>query len=221
MHIETRRDSIRGCGWRKPGGLYLVAGGVMAGCGKLPIPLGVCPTCHAGVKPSRGWTWVDGDALVAGRPCAYDATRDCRPSCPMRGDVGQVGLLWVGGQFYKTPGDWLREAARLGVSRRIPAVPRGFVLGETWVFVAHRQCLPTAGVLVASDDAYKPGIFHAFKPSAVEYVVTGRESKKKLAALVERGITPVKVERVEEPRELPLVDDGLDVLRKLHGETRH
>jgi hypothetical protein len=54
--IETRYDRKRGCGWRKPGGLYLCADGVGGVCGKLPIPLDICPTCHGGIKFCRSWT---------------------------------------------------------------------------------------------------------------------------------------------------------------------
>jgi hypothetical protein len=49
---------------------------------------------------------------------------------------------------------------------------------------------------------YTPGIFHMFKPSAVEYVVKGDESDEKLADLEKRGITPVKVERLENQPDL-------------------
>jgi hypothetical protein len=68
--VKLSHEKPRGCGRRKPGGLYLVAPGDGAPCCKLPIKLDVCPTCHAGIKPARGWTWVDGDALLAtAGPC--------------------------------------------------------------------------------------------------------------------------------------------------------
>jgi len=59
--IEVRYESKRGCGWRKPGGLYLMADGPAELCGKLPIPLEICPSCGGGIKLSRGWTWVRGN----------------------------------------------------------------------------------------------------------------------------------------------------------------
>ena len=40
----------------------------------------------------------------------------------------------------------------------------------------------------------KPGVFSAFKPTAVEYVVRGDETKEELETKVKRGITPVKVQ---------------------------
>ena len=51
--IHKRVEGKRGCGFRKPGGLYMVSA-VSAPCGKLPTPLDICPTWgifHA-FKPS-------------------------------------------------------------------------------------------------------------------------------------------------------------------------
>lgn len=77
-----------------------------------------------------------------------------------------------------------------GVSRRLPgnSLPHGFVIGETWVMLAHRK----------GSENQTPAIFHAFKPAAVEYIVTGQETDKELAALGKRGITPVIVKREQE-----------------------
>lgn len=57
--IHTRVDKKRGCGFRKEGGLYLMAGTFSRECGRLPIPLDKCPTCNGGIKQTRGWTWID------------------------------------------------------------------------------------------------------------------------------------------------------------------
>ena len=125
--------------------------------------------------------------------CALKAQLSCN-SCALGGTAwGKVGLLWVGGQFYPKPSDWTAEALRQGVSRRIPALPKGFELGKTFVFVAHREAI-TLG-----PDEFMPAVFHVFKPRAVEFVVRGTETDDELAAIRKRGITPVRVERVEEP----------------------
>ena len=55
--------------------------------------------------------------------------------------MGRVGLIWVGEKFYPTPQDFCAEAEKMGISRRIPAVPNDFVLGETWVWLAHRKAI--------------------------------------------------------------------------------
>lgn len=197
IEIEIRQDKKRGCGWRKPGGIYLVSAGLAAPCGKLPIPLTVCPTCGNGVKPARGWTWIDGTTLA---------------KCPMSG-TPKVGLLWVGDKFY-SPDTFTREAAQQGVSRRISTIPKDFKLGETWVWFAHRKaitepcpdCKETSTSKCKRCDGdgsiYTAGIFHAFKPTAIEYVVKGDESDEELERIVKRGITPVRIEKVNETKPL-------------------
>jgi hypothetical protein len=191
--IETRYDHARGCGRRKPGGLYLVAPGADEPCNRLPIPLKRCPTCDHGIKFSRSWTWVNGAALLAMKPCDGNPA-DCL-TCPLSdaAAVGQekVGLLWVGEQHYPTPVDFTEEAMELGVSRRIKTVPRDFVVGETWVWLAHNHCIPT-------EDAWIAGVFRIFRPQAIEYVVKGDETEKELEKLIDRGITPVRVVPVED-----------------------
>lgn len=90
--IQTRYDQQRGCGWRTPGGLYLMAGGVAAPCGKLPLPLTTCPTCSAGVKFARGWTWVD---------------------------VGTEVITYEVRQSRRTPASWQRHCANRSRARSI------------------------------------------------------------------------------------------------------
>lgn len=204
--IQTRRDRKRGCGWRKAGGLYLVAEGVDRACGVLPIPLERCPVCNHGIKPSRGWTWVDVAPLIPrtdlGEIICRAPNGYCK-SCSFPRE-GKHGLLWIGEQFYATPQQWLRETASQGVSRRITALPNGFKLGETWVLVAHRKAI-VDGVFLGPEGPihhWIPGIFQAFKPSAVEYVVKDDDSEDKLKQLEKRGITPVRIERVEDQPEL-------------------
>jgi hypothetical protein len=210
MSIEVRYDRERGCGWRKPGGLYFVADGPGRDCGKLPIPLTVCPTCSGGIKPTRGVTWVDADKLTAAVECR--AEEQFCAACPLN-KMGRAILIWIGEAFYKRPGDWLKECGEQGVSRRVNALPTGFVIGETWILCAHRKgisarCEECTGSGVAEGEPceacegtgklYTAAAFHAFRPSAVEYVCTGTETDEELEALRKRGITPVRVERVEE-----------------------
>lgn len=215
--MEVLYESSRGCGFRKPGGLYLVARGIAEPCGKLPLRLDICPTCGTGIHPSRGWTWVSPGPLFRDRPCvgAMDEEQACS-GCPLA-DTGRehlpigprAGLLWIGAKFY-TPESWLEEAGRMGVSRRIPAVPRDFELGMTWVLVAHRtaikepcpSCLPPGQVPDPDPDCDAcegksyiphPAIFHAFRPDAVQYVVKGDETDDEIEGLLKRGIEPVRV----------------------------
>ena len=43
------------------------------------------------------------------------------------------------------------------------------------------------------EPVFKPGIFHAFRPSAIEYIVTGEETTEELEAMEKRGFTLVEV----------------------------
>jgi len=183
--IETRVEGKRGCGFRKPGGMYLVAAGLSATCHKLPIETTTCPTCGAGIRPARGWTWVDGDVLAAQVPC--ETPQACR-ACPLcNGTLGHCGLLWVGERHYRTPEAFTAEALRMGVSRRVAAIPRGFQVGKTWVLLGHRKALS------GPDGEPRPGIFHAFRPTAIEYVVREDDSQEHLESLSKRGIKLVRV----------------------------
>jgi hypothetical protein len=166
MAIEPRR----GCGYRKAGAIYLVGSGQGDPCCKMPIALHICPTCNQGIKQARGWQWIAPQAWL-GTPCTANAAQSlfCPAASPEAfGD--KVGLLWIGSQFYPTAGEFMREGRQLGISRRIRVVPREFELGKTWVFLAHPK-------VVASPEGLRPGIFHIFRPSAIEKIVTESESK--------------------------------------------
>lgn len=215
MNIEqvpTVTDHKRGCGWRKEGGLYLRLDGAWTSCGKLPLALEVCPCCGTGIKPARSWTWFNPapflDKAECGAQKAFEAgalnVNTCE-TCPMMHPPEKAGLLWIGEKFYPRPYDWMEEAKRLGVSRRIKSVPHGFKIGDR-VYLAHLKALSTAcacGGKIGKDCAtcegegtlYRPGIFTTFVPDRIEYVCKGTESEEELDKLVERGISPVKVQR--------------------------
>jgi hypothetical protein len=199
--IENRLEVRRGCGFRKPGGLYLVSESEGMGCGRLPIRLDRCPCCSAGIKPSRGWTWIDPRPLIAPLACTHAMDHSDCAGCPLRPaslqTINRAGLLWVGGAFYDSPETFNREARELGISRRVQQLPRDFKVGETWVFLAHRHAIP-AGVSVDGQPANTPGIFSVFRPQAIEYVVSGKETPETLRRLAARGITLVRVDKLIE-----------------------
>ncbi len=214
--VETRREPARGCGYRKTGGLYLVGSTLGKDCGRFPIACDCCPTCGQGIKPARGWTWIEPDK-IAGKCRHYNEPLSVRQqvrqgfpetkcgACSFGpGEVGRAGLLWVGQQFYPTPGQFLQECHQLGVSRRINVVPRGLVVGETWVFLGHREVIENPSFAHGGIEPSRlPGIFAAFRPRAIEYVVSGQEHDDELETLVARGFTLVRVERVGEQLETP------------------
>jgi hypothetical protein len=207
MAVELRRA----CGYRKVGGLYLVAPGSGQQCDRLPLILGICPCCGAGIKQSRGWTWISVPHLLGGEDKGrHFGCRDeswC-PLCMEPEAIGKAGLLWVGEKFYGTVGAFCREADELGISKRISAVPQGFKLSETWILLAH----PKAAVCpVCQGDCFEAveqktceqcegqgevaGVFRVFRPTAIEKIVTESQAQDQEAMekLRLRGITPVVV----------------------------
>ncbi len=185
-------EAIRGCGYRKVGGLYLCGEGHGMGCDRLPYELKVCPTCGSGVKFSRGFTWLDWLKYAGGHkePC-HDVGNKCPMCHPLTVDQ-PYGLLWVGESFY-TPEAFIKEALEMGVSRRIAAVPRNLKLGKTWVLFAHNKLIRKQIEPDGSNEDV-PGVFYAFKPQRAEFLIWESEAtEEKLAELEKKHITPVVI----------------------------
>jgi hypothetical protein len=171
MATEPRRA----CGYRKVRGLYFCGDGPGFPCDRLPFPLLVCPTCHGGIKQSRGWTWIDVAGLAGG------VHPDCKddfpcPFCMATPKMGKAGLLWIGEKFYPTPGHFIHEADSLGISKRIKAVPRNFKVGETWILLAHPKAIEQVN-WDGPEKRFIPGIFRIFRPSRIELIITETQSK--------------------------------------------
>lgn len=190
MAIRVKTESERGCGRRKPGGFYLVGEGPGFPCCKMPSPLPVCPYCNSGVHQQRGFQWVDASVLQQ-KPC--ENKEEEAALCPFKTIKGQVGIMWVGVQAYPTADHFTREAQRQGVSKRIASgqIPKGLKVGETWIFLAHPKAISV--IEEGGDIKHGPGIFYAFKPKAIEYVIRGDETKEYIENLEKRGIQPVKI----------------------------
>jgi len=198
--IITRMESKRGCGFRKKGGKYFVSDGIGRPCGKLPIPLTVCPCCNQGIKQSRGFTWITGK-LLDGNKCKispYNTDGHCS-RCPLFNEIDKLGLMWVGQKFYPRTVDFTREAMAMGISKRFSQLPKDFVLGETWIALGHPEAVVNA--LDGGEMEILPGIFHMFKPNRIEYVITGKETEDELDQLEDRGFTLVEVIPEEEGEE--------------------
>jgi hypothetical protein len=147
-------------------------------------------------------------------------TFDCRdesacPVCRNRDGFGPHLLLWIGRGHY-SPDVFLRESRELGVSRRIAALPKGLVLGETWVLLAHLDAVPPAdptkcmvcnfteklhlpGAPADVCSAFQapkptPGIFCAFVPRAVELILKESDATpERREKEAKRGVTVVAV----------------------------
>lgn len=212
MDALTIRDSYelrRGCGYRQPGGIYLVGDLTGDACPLLPHALLACPACGGGVKPARGWTWVESDGLLSGVHRRLHGVGDHHVSCPLTepGRLGErAGLVWVGEGFYPTPAMFMAEAMRLGVSRRLPAIPRGFMVGRDWVLLAHRSAVTRTDTELG--EAWtEPGVFMVWRPTAMEYVVRGDETDEDLASLVARGCELVRVHQLGGQTDLSDMED--------------
>ncbi len=222
--VHRSVEGARGCGHRKGGGIYLVAGGITEPCDKLPVELHACPTCGGGVHQTRGFTWILPDPLLDPGPHGH---ADHDAICPLGDKMlhehwshgERAGLIWIGAAFYSSPQAFMNEAVRMGVSRRLAQVPRDLVIGETWVALAHPKAIPgecehgaPAGFPCAncpkrrSTGEYRGGVITFFKPSALEYVVKGTETEAELDALERRGFRLVDVVKVG--ADVALDDDG-------------
>ena len=201
MTVILSTEAARGCGYRKPSkngvGIYLVGPAVGRGCERLPKPLHVCPTCSAGFKPSRGWTWIDPNGLFPPLSAACAAGERSCNMCPVGLGrlVGKHGLLWIGEQHYRSPHLFMYEARKRGISRKLGTLPLGFELGKTWVFLAHRKVIPHS----SEPGEFLPGVFTVFKPTGVDLVIADEtavpERATRLADEIGEGARIIKVVR--------------------------
>lgn len=171
-------------------------------CGRMPIPLTTCPCCGRGIRPSRGWTWVEPNELLRATEDEKCKTPSLCRKCPIGEGIegmleGVAGLLWIGAKHYPTPEAFIKETHTMGISRRLNTVPRDFVLGETWVLLAHRRAIH-APLEIGSEPEWTPGIFQIFKPTSLEIVCDGSESEDIIESYKNRGLTPVIVRPVQE-----------------------
>jgi hypothetical protein len=230
--IETIEEEERGCGFRCPDktgvGIYLVAPELNRPCGRLPFPLNACPCCGGGIKPSRSWTWIEPSKLLMddGPDCKHhdDHPEVVPPPCwgcymdPESLPLGRHGLLWVGGSHYRTPEHFTREAAKMGISRKLPAVPKDFMMGVTVVYLGHRTAVPPTfierpedGRLIKGDAG--PGIFCVFRPTGVDLVVESADPAdlpdraKKLKDQLGKDARLVKVVRKDDTMDLPFTEE--------------
>jgi hypothetical protein len=187
----------------------------------MPYPLERCPCCGGGIKFTRGPQWLQPDFFSVHEGCKDETICPvCRTQAGRALAADAFGphlLLWIGRGFY-TPGEYLEESARLGVSRRISAIPKGFTVGQTWVLLAHLDAVPAVNTNVCtacSDDVAAhgpdgdclsvcgesfrapkptPGIFCAFIPQRIELILKESDATpERIAKEEKRGVTVVKV----------------------------
>ena len=89
----------------------------------------------------------------------------------------------------------------MGVSKRIAEIPKGLVLGKTWVLLAHPKVpfwekapQKTLDPKLPNVRVEKPAIFYAFRPQRVEFLLWEKEAtREKIEQLKAKGITPIIV----------------------------
>lgn len=205
MAIEKRR----GCGYRKVGGLYLVGEGLGVTCGRLPYNVKICPVCGEGIRISRGYRWIDATRYFGGN-CDQNCTcHNVGCNICFSDTLGKSLVMTVGKKFY-TPSSFIRESNEMGVSKRISALPQGFVMGETWVLLVHSE----AGVETVTDKHGQettescPAIFYAFKPTKAEKLLKESDATPEVVEnYAKRGITVVKVPDNDQDHQGNVYDD--------------
>lgn len=218
------QEKKRGCGYRKIGGLYLCGGGIWVECDRLPLRVGHCPTCGAGIHFTRAFTEINALRLFGSHDYSdrdeksgifiqrcHDKVRPCHVCDPK----DEPAFIMMVGSKYYTPESFIREAREMGVSKKIPFIPKNLELGRTVVYLAHpkavevREALAVQQAMAIVEDkgtmqprlldaetkpTYALGIFCAFIPTQVEKLIKQSEATEEtLEALRKRGITPVLV----------------------------
>jgi len=204
-------EQIRGCGYRKVNGLYLCGKFIHIPCDRMPFPLTVCPVCGQGIKVSRGFTQVNPYRLWGIHENCQDIFRPCFLCDPQD---QPAYIMLVGEKYYKTPVEFLDEAFSMGISKRIPFIPKGLELGTTVIYLAHNKAIKVnvaaavqqAMSILEGEDTQQPklvetdrvekklGIFCAFIPNRVEKLLwESKATPKELEKMAKREITPVIV----------------------------
>ena len=203
-------EQIRGCGYRRINALYLCGEYISMPCDRMPFPLTVCPVCGQGIKVSRGFTKINPYQLWGIHENCQDAFRPCFLCDPQ--DLPAYIML-VGEKYY-TPESFLEEAQTMGISKRIPFIPRDLELGKTVIYLAHHKAcevkvaaaVQQAMSILEGEETQQPklletdriekklGIFSAFVPKRVEKLVWESElTDEEREKLGKRGITPIAI----------------------------
>lgn len=214
-------EAIRGCGYRKVGGVYVVSSGPLAlPCDRLPYTLHYCPVCGEGVKFTRGWQWLDWWKYARNHETqggtGSETPTECRCpfkfACPVC-EPGQFpqpyGVLWVGHEY--TIEEFLEEACRQGVSKRIPG-------GDALIPRLPKALKPGTHVLLA----YKsdpPVIFCEFPVARIEKLIWQKDATEAtIQSLEKAGINPVIIpdgDKDHDPANDEKLTEGEQTLRQL------
>jgi hypothetical protein len=198
-------EQVRGCGWRKVGGAYLVGSGLSASCDALPLELVPCSLCEFEIPFSRGIQEIH-IGYLAGRMKGHVCS-DKFLGCPLcyyakEKKISKFYLMFVSSKYY-SPASFIKEAQRQGVSKRIApqSLPKDFKIGESWIFLAHNKVpmKPLEPLDIQKwKDNVKRAIFYAFKPSRIEIVLWKDADPRTIAEWKKKGFTPILIDKNKE-----------------------
>jgi hypothetical protein len=178
VKIEQRYQ--RGCGFRRPG-LYLVGEGYPVPCDRLMMKIPVCPCCGETLRQLRSIRVFNPFRMLGlhGESCT------CDKACPACYPPEKGGLIWVGEKFYHTPEDFIKEAHFIGVSRRIPKLPKELGVGD-WIYLVH----PWGNELDLDEPAR---IFYVFRIREVQQILTPMQAEdlEYVKEVQKKGFTPI------------------------------
>ena len=194
MSVSVMVRAERGCGFRNTRGYYLCGGGMEVHRHRLPLPSPVCEACKRPlIVPIRGIQRIEPNKVWTLCPEWQDLSYLCHQmNCPICNPPEKAYVVWVGESFYETPNSFVDESRRMGISRKIPFVPDGLEVGD-WVFLGYRKLIPTGNYNKDHEEILDPGIFHAFRVSTIEKLLTDAQQQDQyyVKTLLDRGITPV------------------------------
>jgi hypothetical protein len=131
------------------------------------------------INPQKLW----GDCKELNHPCH---NRNCFVCFPPE----KSGLMWVGKGYY-SPEHFVMEAHQLGVSKRIPRIPKNLNVGDRMFFV-HNESLPAKDEH-GNDRENRAGVFFAATITEFHKIITEKQADdaEYINSLIEKGITPV------------------------------
>lgn len=169
LQYHTPIEPKRLCGYRTVGSLYLIANPNFTTCHRLPLPLNSpCSTCGEMPRFNRSISYIS--PLKLFQPCSFCLNQPvsitvCSDECPACNPPLVGFLSWVGA-FYYSPLSFLREANTLGISKKIPFVPKHFNPNTPWYF-AHPNVMlhpnPNASPKATRQGVFLCGYFQRFE----------------------------------------------------------
>lgn len=168
-------------------------------CDRPLIEILPCPCCGEMPRTHRGITQFNFYKLY-GAHTPEEECEDpkfcffCHPT-----DVVNTYLMWVGDDY--TIESFGKEVANLGVSKAIPEIPSGLVLGESWMMLAKRNVgITILGVDGKGKEKKADVIFYAFRPQRIEMLITEEQAEDKefMEGLEAREVTAVVVPKEHE-----------------------